>query len=191
MPYPADHKPKTRGKILGSAAELFSRQGYDQVSIDQLMSHAGLTRGAFYSHFPDKQTLYAEAISFAARSSFRQRLSQADERSVADMFASYLSRAHIEDEQRCPLAFLVTDIAQRDDPVRNAYTRVFSRLVRQIQHANESTAGSARRSALAASTLAIGAVAIANTLSNEELGNELMEACRKHALQILEAEEGE
>lgn len=30
------------------------------------MADAGLTRGAFYSHFSDKSALYAEAITYAA-----------------------------------------------------------------------------------------------------------------------------
>ncbi len=42
MPYPAKHKERTRGRIVESARRLFNRYGFEQVSIDQVMSGAGL-----------------------------------------------------------------------------------------------------------------------------------------------------
>jgi hypothetical protein len=42
---------------------LFNRFGFEQVSIDQIMSHAGLTRGGFYNHFDSKAQLYAAAVT--------------------------------------------------------------------------------------------------------------------------------
>src|SRR5215471_6877048 len=65
MPYPADHRERTRERIVRSARVLFNRHGFDRVSIDDVMKHAGLTRGGFYRHFDSKSDLYAEAISFA------------------------------------------------------------------------------------------------------------------------------
>lgn len=62
MPYSKEHKAETRQKILKSAHKLFSAKGFDQVSIDDLMQHANLTRGAFYAHFKNKQSAYSEAI---------------------------------------------------------------------------------------------------------------------------------
>ena len=69
MPYSTEHKQRTRDKILSSAIRLFSNKGYDSVTIDQLMTDAGLTRGAFYTHFDSKNELYAEAILAAAMQS--------------------------------------------------------------------------------------------------------------------------
>lgn len=45
MPYPKDHKAKTRERILEAARVLFNRHGYDRVTIDQIMAAANLTRG--------------------------------------------------------------------------------------------------------------------------------------------------
>src|SRR5262245_51445512 len=71
MPYTVEHKARTRARIVESARVLFNRKGFDQVSIDDIMNHAGLTRGGFYNHFPSKQGLYAEAVrSFAACNPF-------------------------------------------------------------------------------------------------------------------------
>jgi len=69
MPYSKEHKKQTRQKILNSAITLFSTRGFDQVSINDLMKHAGLTRGAFYAHFESKQAVYSKAIIAGARNS--------------------------------------------------------------------------------------------------------------------------
>ena len=49
MPYPQDHRQEIRERILASARRLFNRKGLSEVSIDEVMAGAGLTRGGFYS----------------------------------------------------------------------------------------------------------------------------------------------
>ena len=62
MPYSPEHKRDTREKILESARRLFNRKGYSGVSIEEIMSDAGLTHGGFYRHFSGKDELYAAAV---------------------------------------------------------------------------------------------------------------------------------
>src|SRR5213075_1802002 len=62
MPYSPEHKRDTREKILESARRLFNRKGYAGVSIEEIMSDAGLTHGGFYRHFGGKDELYAAAV---------------------------------------------------------------------------------------------------------------------------------
>ena len=47
MPYPSGHRDEIKGKIIQSARKLFNRHGFESVSLDQIMSGAGLTRGGF------------------------------------------------------------------------------------------------------------------------------------------------
>ena len=63
MPYKPEHKQATRKRIVESARVLFNRSGVADVSIDQIMSDAGLTRGGFYHHFKNKEELFAEAVT--------------------------------------------------------------------------------------------------------------------------------
>src|SRR5262249_55135682 len=60
--YSPEHKRGTREKILESARRLFNKKGFSEVSIDEVMENAGLTRGGFYRHFRDKDELYADAV---------------------------------------------------------------------------------------------------------------------------------
>jgi len=61
MPYTPDHKRRTRQRIVGAAARLFNRKGFE-VTIGEIMTAAGLTHGGFYRHFGSKAELYAEAV---------------------------------------------------------------------------------------------------------------------------------
>jgi AcrR family transcriptional regulator len=47
----------TREILLTSAERLFIERGYTQVSVSDICSAAGFTRGAFYSNFADKDDL--------------------------------------------------------------------------------------------------------------------------------------
>ena len=62
MPYPAGHREQTRERIIESARKLFNQRGFESVSVNEIMSEAGLTRGGFYSYFASKSDLYVEAL---------------------------------------------------------------------------------------------------------------------------------
>jgi len=64
MPYPANHRDAVRARIVQSARRLFNRHGFDNVSVDRIMSAAGLTRGGFYKYFASKSDLYVEALAY-------------------------------------------------------------------------------------------------------------------------------
>src|SRR5258708_7398490 len=104
MPYPAEHRQQMRGRILDSARRLFNRNGLTEVSIDELMAGAGLTRGGFYSYFTSKEELYAEAITQFVRSPERpewqiEAMTQAPQgqRMALTILNAYLSRSHLHD----------------------------------------------------------------------------------------------
>ena len=60
----APGRPKDLGKraaILEAAKRLFVEQGYDGVSMDQIAAAAGVSKLTVYSHFGDKDALFAAA----------------------------------------------------------------------------------------------------------------------------------
>jgi AcrR family transcriptional regulator len=49
---------ETRNHILETAAQLFSKTGYDATGVAQICQAAGVSKGAFYHHFPSKQSVF-------------------------------------------------------------------------------------------------------------------------------------
>jgi AcrR family transcriptional regulator len=49
---------ETRLRLLEVAQERFSQQGYDATGVAEICRHAGVSKGAFYHHFPSKQDLF-------------------------------------------------------------------------------------------------------------------------------------
>ncbi|WP_121661988.1 TetR/AcrR family transcriptional regulator [Metabacillus litoralis] len=50
----------TRTKILESASVIFAKHGYEGATLDQVVEHAGMTKGAVYWHFSSKANLFYE-----------------------------------------------------------------------------------------------------------------------------------
>ena len=104
---------------------MFVLNGFDQVSIDDVMKDAGLTRGAFYAHFKNKSALYEAAIDHARHETYKSVISSSTE--PREQLNRYMSKEHVAgDELHCPLAFLVSDIQQRDDALKRAYTKGYT-----------------------------------------------------------------
>ncbi len=197
MPYSKKHKAATRQKILDSAIALFSSKGYDQVSIDRLMQHANLTRGAFYAHFKNKNDVYEEAILASTRKSFARTRKPPDltkKEWGRDLLSAYLSMEHVEQQSfSCPLAFLVSDIAHQEPEIRRTYTHVFKQLSRGLKRLSKETStekpghnSRKQPDILAIAALMIGGVAIGRALEDKELSASVLKSCRNQAIELLE-----
>ncbi len=57
MPRVIKHPEIRRAEILDEAFRLFLERGYDNVSLNDLISEAGLSKGLFYHHFESKEAL--------------------------------------------------------------------------------------------------------------------------------------
>lgn len=180
MGWSAEQKQKTRHKILTSAAELFTRDGFEKVGINNVMQHAGMTRGAFYNHFSSKSELYAEAILTAAMEA-QERVKRSSDISYSHLIEQYLSLTHRKGEIfRCPLAFLTTDVNQRDEHVRDAYTKVLKGFIHNIGKVDDSS--SSTEEAMQKAVLMIGAIAISRAINDEEYAEKLLTSCRDAVL---------
>jgi AcrR family transcriptional regulator len=51
-------RPRTVTALLDAALELFAEHGYGATSIPEICARAGLTKGAFYSNFSNKDALF-------------------------------------------------------------------------------------------------------------------------------------
>lgn len=55
----AERSRATTEQLVDAARELFAARGYDATSIDAVVAHVGVTKGALYHHFSGKRDLFA------------------------------------------------------------------------------------------------------------------------------------
>lgn len=96
----------TRRTILAAAVDVIEEVGYLNTSLTEVIDRAGVTKGAFYYHFPTRESL-AVALSDAADDVIATTVVEA----MAPGRGSTL-------ESLIRAAFLVADIAHRDPRVR-------------------------------------------------------------------------
>jgi TetR/AcrR family transcriptional regulator, transcriptional repressor for nem operon len=53
-----------RSKLLDAAVEIIRQKGYAATSVDELCARAGVTKGAFFHHFPSKDSLAVAAANY-------------------------------------------------------------------------------------------------------------------------------
>lgn len=51
-----------RATIVAAALEVFGRRAYDDVSLDEVAAHAGVTKPILYRHFASKEELYVKLL---------------------------------------------------------------------------------------------------------------------------------
>lgn len=58
----SDRRARTRTALIRSARALFLEKGYAATGTPEIVEQAGVTRGALYHHFKDKQALFLAVI---------------------------------------------------------------------------------------------------------------------------------
>ena len=191
MRYAKGHKAKTRERILEAAAPLFRQRGVDDVSVDELMQAAGLTRGGFYAHFDSKDDLVAEIL---ARDAGLVRLMKdrpgpsADElnNQALRILSDYMAPENIDEiASSCPLVSMPIDAARGSQSLRRSYARRFDELIRQLKRGLGRGRGNESR-AIAAAVLAAGGVLFARACDDPERAAEIERACREQVTRLLE-----
>jgi AcrR family transcriptional regulator len=199
MPYPADHSVEVKKRIVHSARRLFNRHGFEGVSLDQIMSGAGLTRGGFYNHFESKSDLYAEVLGcFFTDPDWKNHWDgvEVDMKSPEvgpQVIRAYLSRQHFEDvENSCPMVALPTDVTRSGDSAKRAFETVFGAMVKLLERsiaedgAADGAGGKAERHnrAQAISAMCIGGMVVARAMADRALADELRDGCMAVALEL-------
>lgn len=194
MPYTAAHKAQTRERIVDAARSMFNRRGFDAVSIQDIMSHAGLTRGGFYNHFASKTDLFIEAVvSYISNSPMHRRMRESKKPMPAPLiFARRVIDLYLSDEilanpdDHCPLYALPSDATHAGDKSREAYTAVIHSLEGLFRNAYPPGDRDGSRKAQLIVSLCVGGMVLARTTNDSALSKSIRSASRRQALALLD-----
>jgi AcrR family transcriptional regulator len=92
----------TRQHILAVATEAFLAHGYAGTSLSDLISAAGITKGAFYHHFPSKEALAVEVVRArqAEETAGVVRASASHDRAVDQLRAAVQAASDLKDQDQ-------------------------------------------------------------------------------------------
>jgi TetR/AcrR family transcriptional regulator, transcriptional repressor for nem operon len=186
--YPPGHRERTRERIIRSAQVLFNRHGFDAVSIDAIMAHAGLTRGGFYKYFAKKSDLYAEAIGLALSDPPSNRWpGESVDFGAADaarqVIRAYLSREHFENvDASCPMVAIPSDVARGDPAVKRVFEDVFKAMVDLFCKGLRRKDARARQRALVMAGICVGGMVVARGLADRKFADSVRSAATAFAL---------
>lgn len=192
MPYSKAHKEKVRARIVEAARRLFNRHGFDNVTIDQLMGDAGLTRGSFYAHFSSKEEVFAAATAsfLTGRGAIWREgagiVPSAGQVEMAQrMVASYLSLEHLNDvEDQCPLIAYATDVARAGPKVQESYRELLEGMVALFDANLPQVGNASRQKALSLAALCVGGMVVARALPGDPVADEIRQAAMDDAMEL-------
>jgi AcrR family transcriptional regulator len=117
-------RPRAADRILKSARELFYTQGIRAVGVDDVVSHAGVTKPSLYRSFPSKDQLAASYLELY-EAEFWARFNGAlgpdtddPRRQLLDYLTVLGHRAQTADYRGCGLSNAVIEYPEADHPAR-------------------------------------------------------------------------
>lgn len=185
--YDKGHRDTTRRHILDVASSQFRESGIAAVGLAGIMAEAGLTNGAFYTHFASKEDL-VRAVLLDALERREQRHKDNLENGVAleTVIRDYLSPKHRDRAATgCPTAALVSEIARHPKATRDAFTGKMSDILALMAaQMPEGTPAERRRRAIAAYATMVGALQLSRAVSDRQLSEEILENAVDAALAL-------
>jgi TetR/AcrR family transcriptional regulator, transcriptional repressor for nem operon len=180
MRYAESHKPAVRERIVEAASRAMRRHGIDGLGIPALMQLAGLSHGAFYTHFQDRDELVVAAVEHAAAETADSVF--AEGASIEAVAARYLSAAHSAHRERgCVIAALAAESTHQPAAIRHAFGRIgrgFIALFQRVMHPRAASASLPSDRALVTAATMVGAVILSRIVEDEQLATKLLEAAR-------------
>ncbi|MGH9457277.1 MAG: TetR/AcrR family transcriptional regulator [Thermoanaerobaculia bacterium] len=184
MPWPKEHKIRTRGRIVEAAATTFRARGVSGVRLEEIMADAGLTHGGFYAHFASKDELLDAAVERANEETLEHLSARVDtvapERRLHELVDLYLSPAHAAHPERgCPIAALGAELARSGGTHRQRLAAALKRRLAWMRGLHRRPEERLDRDpTVGVLACMIGGVILARTMSRRD-GAAVLAACRE------------
>lgn len=160
----------SRQRILSSAARMMRERGYAGVGIDAITADAGLTVGAFYTHFESKEALFAQVVEDALSAAELHLPSIEKPADITAFVRFYLSDASVNSiGASCIVAAMSADLSRDGGKARHAaaaYIELIRSRIQKALPAQEFNTRQARDEAWRIVAQAVGAMVIARILDN-------------------------
>ena len=179
MRYKSGYKAEKRQELLDISGQIAKKNGFSATGVDSFMKAAGVTSGAFYSHFSSKSDLFKALIENELQHSlqmWQDNPHQDDAEAWMDFELNrYLSISHVErPDPGCVLPTLASEVARSEIDIKQVYQ---AELLRG-QHLFMKHLGSEEK-AWAVMCQLVGAILMARSMADESIKLLILESSKQ------------
>jgi AcrR family transcriptional regulator len=172
MRYPPDQKARARDALLRAGARSLNTSGFNGVGVDGLAAAAGVTSGAFYSNFPNKEAMLEAVIDAALGEPLladTASTTRAEGRArLLSFVEDYISTDHsLDPAEGCVMPALSADVSRAHPSVKDAYERKMIALVERIAGLLDGDQGDRQRRAWSIVALMVGSIVISRGIPED------------------------
>jgi len=189
MRYPSDQKARAKEAILRAGARALRTNGFNGIGVDGLAASAGVTSGAFYSNFSNKEALLEDVIETCVGEPFIDSesgsLVQRQDR-LREWLAMYISAEHRADPASgCVMPTLSADVGRSNPQIRAAYKRKMLELVRKMSNILDGAGPDREKRAWSVIAMMVGAIAISRAMPNGEEADQALNSALQTAIALI------
>jgi TetR/AcrR family transcriptional repressor of nem operon len=190
MRYPSDQKAKAKQAILKAGAAALRANGFNGIGVDGLAASAGVTSGAFYSNFSNKEALLEEVIATCVGEPFIDSesgsLAERQDR-LRKWLAMYISASHRADPSSgCVMPTLSADVARANPEIRATYQRKMLELVRKMSNLLDGKEPDRKTRAWSIIAVMVGALTIARAMPDGEAADQALDSVLQTAIALVD-----
>jgi TetR/AcrR family transcriptional regulator, transcriptional repressor for nem operon len=187
----AESKRESLDRILAAAARRLREEGLDGAAIVPVMRDAGLTHGAFYSHFATKEELAAAAFAHAISTGRPHWIKPLRDESWSARLTSlarrYLTPAHRDDlSTSCGFAALSSDAAHASDDFRATYERELRTSLAAI--CGDEADDRRLDDAIALMSICVGGLSLARAVADRNLSARILRVAQRAAAKVADGQ---
>jgi TetR/AcrR family transcriptional repressor of nem operon len=189
MRYPSDQKARAKQAILQAGARALRTNGFNGIGVDGLAASAGVTSGAFYSNFSNKEALLEQVVEICLGEPFIDSesgsLAERQQR-LKEWLAMYISADHRADPASgCVMPTLSADVARSNPQIRATYERRMLALVDKMSNVLDGEGPDRGRRAWSIIALMIGAIAISRAMPDGKAADRALDSALQTATMLI------
>jgi TetR/AcrR family transcriptional regulator, transcriptional repressor for nem operon len=182
-------KQESLDRILDAAARRLREEGLDGAAIVPVMRDAGLTHGAFYSHFSSKDDLasaaFGRAITTGRPHWIKPMRGESWSARLTSLAKRYLSAAHRDNlSTSCGFAALSSDAAHASEQFRASYERELRISLAAICDGDDDRLDDA----IALMAVCVGGLSLARAVVDPKLSARILRVARQAAAKLADTQ---